>query len=89
MSLTGWLNSINRENQERWKELRYDQVAVDFVKTLRTFPVLKAWSDTFAEELLMKLDPEQCQTISGGFGGLLFGKSRHSRSGCDCQDRLY
>lgn len=61
MSLTGWLNSINRENQERWKELRYDQVAVDFVKTLRTFPVLKAWSDTFAEELLMKLDPEQCR----------------------------
>jgi len=61
MSLTGWMNNINRENQERWMKLRYDQVAVDFVKTLRAFPLLRLWSDTFAKELLMTLDPEQFQ----------------------------
>ncbi len=61
MSLTRWLNSINQENKERWIDLRYDQVAVEFVKTLRSFPLMKVWSDTYAKKLLTVLDLEQCQ----------------------------
>lgn len=61
MSITGWMNSINRENSQQWEKLHYDEVAVDFVKTLRKFPLLRAWADAFAKELLMVLDIEQCE----------------------------
>lgn len=60
MSLTEWLNSINRENQEQWKKLLYDQIAIDFVKTQRSFPLLRLWSDVCTKELLMAVDPNQC-----------------------------